>query len=61
MLEFFVKTMFYGDKKGLSFPQKGLILSLKNQSKFCLQQKLWQIFIWQVLDNHCCPRFDSQD
>ena len=54
-------------KIGVSFlshwvcDQKGLIFSLKNQSKFCPQLQPWQIFIWPVLDNHCWPRFDSQD
>ena len=32
-----------------------------NRTKFCPQQKPWKFFIWPVLDNHCWPRFASQD
>ena len=32
-----------------------------NRTKFCSQKKPWKFYIWAVLDNHCWPRFDSQD
>ena len=32
-----------------------------NRTKLCPQQKPWKFFIWPVLDNHCWPRFDSQN
>ena len=40
---------------------KSSFFSLENELKFCPKQKPCQIFIWSVLDNHCWPRFDSQD
>jgi len=72
-LKFFVQTMFcdvikketdlnldevfeairrYATKK-VNFSQ--------NQSKFCPEQKPRLIFILSALENHCLPRFDSQD
>ena len=33
----------------------------RKQNEILSSTKPWKFFIWPVLDNHCWPRFDSQD